>query len=170
MGFSVRIAPGLRVRASSRGLRASVGPRAARLHVGSGRTGFSTGAGPVGYYTSLGGGSKSSTGRASSQLAMAEKAGQVQQLAEILSGVLKLHEAEFPPAHPPRAASAVRPAEASLYEKHLERAMHGVGRLQFSARKIAKETARQAAHQEADEIYARAQARQVEEQLLLDNW
>ena len=43
MGFSVKIAPGVRVRASSRGIRTSIGPRAARLHVGGGRTGFSTG-------------------------------------------------------------------------------------------------------------------------------
>src|SRR3954470_5593246 len=55
MGFSIKIAPGVRVRASSRGVRTSIGPRAARLHVGGGRTGFSTGVGPVGYYTSVGG-------------------------------------------------------------------------------------------------------------------
>jgi hypothetical protein len=52
MGFSVKIAPGVRVRASSRGVRTSIGPRAARVHVGGGRTGFSTGLGPVSLYTS----------------------------------------------------------------------------------------------------------------------
>src|SRR3954454_19466708 len=61
MGFSIKIAPGVRVRASSRGVRTSIGPRAARLHVGAGRTGFSTGLGPVGYYTSLGGSGRRST-------------------------------------------------------------------------------------------------------------
>jgi len=58
MGFSVKIAPGVRVRASSRGIRTSIGPRAARLHVGGGRTGISTGFGPVGYYARLGGGGR----------------------------------------------------------------------------------------------------------------
>jgi len=54
MGFSVKIAPGVRVRASSRGVRTSIGPRVARVHVGAGRTGLSTGAGPVGLYTAVG--------------------------------------------------------------------------------------------------------------------
>ena len=45
MSFSVKIAPGVRVRASSRGVRTSIGPRVARVHVGAGRTGISTGAG-----------------------------------------------------------------------------------------------------------------------------
>ncbi|MEW1951983.1 DUF4236 domain-containing protein [Terrabacter sp. NPDC080008] len=55
LGVSFRIAPGVRVRASSRGIRASVGPRAARAHVGAGRTRISTGAGPVTLSTTLGG-------------------------------------------------------------------------------------------------------------------
>ena len=38
MGMSVRLAPGVRVRVSSRGVRTSVGPRVARLHVGGGAT------------------------------------------------------------------------------------------------------------------------------------
>ncbi len=64
MGFSVRLAPGVRVRMSSRGVRTSLGPRIARVHVGAGRPGISTGVGPFGYYTSLGGssGSRSSGG------------------------------------------------------------------------------------------------------------
>ena len=46
MGFSVKIAPGVRVRASSRGVRTSIGPRVARVHVGAGRTGFPPERGP----------------------------------------------------------------------------------------------------------------------------
>jgi hypothetical protein len=54
MGFSIKIAPGVRVRASRRGIRPSVGPRIARVHVGAGRAGMSTGASPVGLYAALG--------------------------------------------------------------------------------------------------------------------
>jgi hypothetical protein len=57
MAFSVKLAPGVRVGASSRGVRTSLGPRAARVHVGAGRTGFSTGAGPVSYATTVARGS-----------------------------------------------------------------------------------------------------------------
>lgn len=46
-GFNVKLAPGVRVRASSKGLRTSVGPRAARVHVGGGRTAISSGVGPL---------------------------------------------------------------------------------------------------------------------------
>jgi hypothetical protein len=45
-GISIKLAPGVRVRASTRGVRASVGPRAARVHVGGGRTTVSSGVGP----------------------------------------------------------------------------------------------------------------------------
>jgi len=37
MGFSVRVAPGVRVRASSRGLRTSLGSGRTKVHVGAGR-------------------------------------------------------------------------------------------------------------------------------------
>jgi hypothetical protein len=89
MGFSFKVAPGVRIRASSRGVRTSVGPRAARVHFGSGRTGISTGAGPVSFYSSLGGsrGGSRSGGQPPSiasyqrQLAAAEKAEEAQRLA-----------------------------------------------------------------------------------------
>lgn len=52
MGFSVRMAPSVRVRVSSSGVRTSVGSRAARVHIGGGAPAFSSGAGPVTYSTS----------------------------------------------------------------------------------------------------------------------
>ena len=42
IGFSVRIMPGVRISASTRGIRAGLGPRAARLNVGSGGTSISS--------------------------------------------------------------------------------------------------------------------------------
>lgn len=53
MGFSIRVMPGVRVSASSRGVRTSIGPRIARVHVGAGSVGFSTGFGPIGYSQSM---------------------------------------------------------------------------------------------------------------------
>jgi hypothetical protein len=52
---SIKLAPGVRVRASSRGVRASVGPRIARVHTGAGRTTLSSGIGPFTSSTSVGG-------------------------------------------------------------------------------------------------------------------
>ena len=54
MGFSLKLAPGVRVRVSSHGVRAGIGPRVARVHVGTGRTGFSSGLGPLSVYAGAG--------------------------------------------------------------------------------------------------------------------
>src|SRR6476646_9925513 len=95
MGFSVKLAPGVRVRASSRGVRTSLGPRAARVHVGGGRTGFSTGVGPVTYYTSGGSqrrrsssGPRAGTATANRQLAAAARAAEKQDHAQALNDAL----------------------------------------------------------------------------------
>src|SRR5690348_3121219 len=98
MGFSIRVAPGVRVRASSRGIRTSIGPRAARLHVGAGSPGISTGVGPVGFYQSLGGG-RSRAPRASASAAgrsLAEaKAGLAEELSRAIAEVQGLHRQTF---------------------------------------------------------------------------
>jgi hypothetical protein len=112
MGFSVRLAPGVRVRASSRGVRTSLGPRVARVHVGAGRTGFSTGVGPVGYYTGLSGSTRrrsTGTATANRQLAAAarteaklEKLAEAERLIQAFDDILDLHREEFSPASPPK--------------------------------------------------------------------
>src|SRR3954471_149942 len=113
MGFSFKVAPGVRIRASSRGVRTSIGPRIARVHVGGGRTGISTGAGPVSFYSSLSGGSRrrsSSSGAgqrtvAPSQRAVAQAAKQAaaQQLQAALQEILNLHRQDFETSTPPQA-------------------------------------------------------------------
>lgn len=66
MGMSFKVAPGVRIRASSRGISAGVGPRAARVHVGTRGVGVSTGAGPFSAYSHVGGGRTSGGGRRAS--------------------------------------------------------------------------------------------------------
>lgn len=113
MGFSFKVAPGVRVRASSRGIRTSVGPRAARVHFGSGRTALSTGAGPVTFYTRVGSGPRRSPSVSSYQRQQAAyarqqakeaKAQQARELAAAFQSILGLHREEFPPAAPAAAA------------------------------------------------------------------
>lgn len=60
-GMSLKIAPGVRIRASGSGIRASVGPRAARIHAGAGRTAFSTGFGPLSASSSTANGRRSTS-------------------------------------------------------------------------------------------------------------
>jgi hypothetical protein len=134
VGFSFKVAPGVRVRASSRGIRTSLGPRAARLHVGGGRTGISTGAGPVSFYTSLSGSRRRTTSASrgarahSSQraLAQAAKLEQAQQLKDALNEILNLHRQDFPGAVPPAAPPPPPVAAKTIIRTHRaegERAM-----------------------------------------------
>lgn len=134
MGFSVRMAPGVRVRVSSRGVRTSLGPRVARVHVGAGRPGLSTGVGPVGYYTSLGSSRRrTSTGgdtlAASRQLAAANgstaaelKAEEGRRLNDALAAILNVHRAEFRPAERPVAPEPPPIDVAAIRREHVKSA------------------------------------------------
>ncbi|MGP0022296.1 MAG: DUF4236 domain-containing protein [Streptosporangiaceae bacterium] len=136
MGFSVKIAPGVRVRASSRGVRTSIGPRAARVHVGAGRTGFSTGVGPVGFYTAAGKTRRRTTasrGRSPSvaqlqrQAAAAQKAQEAERLAAAIRDILNVHRQEFPPVQRPLAPPPVLPDEKKTRAQHEHAAVKGIG-------------------------------------------
>ncbi|MEU0886169.1 DUF4236 domain-containing protein [Lentzea sp. NPDC005914] len=178
MGFSVKIAPGVRIRASSRGIRTSVGPRAARLHVGGGRTGFSSGVGPVGFYTSLsgtrqrsGGTTRRSTvGTSQRTLAQAAKAEFAEQLRTALLSILNLHRQDFPPATRPIAPAPTPVAADEVRRKHQKHALAGIGLFQRTARREAKARAEAAAAAEIQELSARRSAEQAQHQSDLDQW
>lgn len=95
VGFSFKVAPGVRIRASSRGVRTSIGLRAGRRGCmsGGGRVGFSPGVGPVGYYTSLSGPRRGggSCRRVAAGTRASRKQDQAQQLRQALSDLLNLH-------------------------------------------------------------------------------
>jgi hypothetical protein len=181
MGFSVKIAPGVRVRASSRGIRTSIGPRAARLHVGGGRTGFSTGVGPVGYYMSLGGGGgrrpaarRPSAGSYQRQLtvspAAAAKTEEVQRLARLFQALLNIHREVFSPAQPPVAPPPPMPDPDAIRAHHRKAALAGIGWFKRRERAAAEEWANRAADAEMQARWADAQRMQAEYQADLDAW
>jgi hypothetical protein len=180
MGFSIRLAPGVRVRASSRGIRTSVGPRAARIHVGGGRTGFSTGVGPVGYYTSVGGSrrrSRSSTGSVNRQLAASarqqaavDKAGQAQQLAEALQAITEIHREEFPLATRPVAPPPPAPNAEEIRARYREEAKSSTSFFARGARKAALAAADQAATAEVAAMVEQGRVEQARYQAELDRW
>lgn len=112
MGFYFRLAPGVRLRVTSRGVRTSVGPRLARLHFGAGGTGISTGAGPVSYYAgfshrrpsaTLGRGSAGLVTAASGPNAGEAKRAEAARLDADFRSILTLNEVTFPPARRPMA-------------------------------------------------------------------
>ena len=180
MGLSVgfKIAPGVRVRASSRGMRTSIGPRAARVHVGAGRTRVSSGAGPITMSTAVGGSprrtvprSSGSSSRASgrsagprqptvaqlqAQARAAERAQQVADVAAVERALTTLHRAEFPessrqvlPVPPQPDPASVESVRRELYQG----ATAGVSVWKRALRRQAKTWARQQAPSEAQRRY-----------------
>ena len=192
MGFSFKLAPGIRIRASSRGLRASVGPRAARVHFGSGRTGVSSGFGPVGFYTALGGGRRGGSrstaggrprGVASYQRQLAQstasygalpaesaKTQEARRLNELISKVLNLHREHFHPAQRPVAPAPAPPDRSVIYQATLTQTMAGVGLFNFSRRKQARQQAVALTDKAVSAERQRRVAEQQHYQRQLDDW
>lgn len=160
MGFYFKLAPGVRVRASSRGLRASVGPRAARVHFGAGGTGVSTGVGPVSVYRSTGAGrrryggaglTQTSGAAYERQLRQAEKLERARDLLEAFEHIMNIHRQEFTPASAP-FLSVPEPVDEKAIRHQRERdAVHDLSVFQWSARAAAKQQAAQLAEQEIKE-------------------
>lgn len=181
MGFSVKLAPGVRVRSSSRGVRTSIGPRAARVHVGGGRAGFSTGIGPVSYYTSVGstkrsggigrstGGSRAAaTGATSRQLEQAVQLDKAQEIASILSNILVIHRADFDPAERPMAALEAQGDRDQFIRAHERQAVDGIGIFHRAERKQAMLRARVEAEEQLEQHRQALEAERADRQVALD--
>jgi hypothetical protein len=177
MGFSFKVAPGIRVRASSRGVRTSIGPRVARVHVGGGRTGFSTGVGPVSYYTSVGGSRPRNTAgsrpRAAAQprrtgagltANQASRLHAAQQLESALQGIYNLHRHEFAPMQRPTAPPA-EPVDVEAIRRDLRtQNLTGVKLLARAERKAARAEADRA----ADALAARRREEREQQRTEID--
>ena len=177
MGFSFKVAPGVRIRASNRGLRASVGPRAARVHVGAGLPGISTGVGPVTLYQSMGGGrgrrastgpSRTSIAAYERQMRQAQKAEQARELVAAFQHILTLHQQEFVPASPPLAPEAEQVDEFAIRQRHEREALQGIGMFHRSARAAARQHATAAADHEIQQDTAKRQRDRASLQRQLD--
>ena len=174
MGFSVRVSPGVRVRASSRGVRASIGPRAARFHVGAGGAGFSTGVGPVTYSTSLGSPGRRNghgTAVANRELAALGNDGPEQSYVdpvEVLRKIIYLPETEFVPASRPIAPAPPAVHPNRILEQHVARAKASTSVFRRAAREEAIQEARKQAEVEIAETTARQEADRTAQQAALD--
>ena len=183
MGVYFRVAPGVRVRLSSRGVRTSLGPRAARVHVGGGyRPGVSTGAGPVTLYHGIGG-SKRRRPRTSStshrvpqatpatyhrQVQAAAKAGQAQQIQAALLEIGNLHRHAPPPVTEPAAGPPAPVDEKAIRDRHNAQARQGIHFWQRELRKAALAQASTAASAEITAARAAAAQEQANHQAELD--
>ena len=134
MGMSFKVAPGVRIRASSRGISAGVGPRAARVHVGTRGVGVSSGVGPFSTYSHLSGGSgraarsrprsvgptKAAIAAAERDVRTAERETDIERVAALERQLVSVHAESFPAAErtvlPPPDPVDPDPIEAELSE------------------------------------------------------
>ncbi|RKR90282.1 uncharacterized protein DUF4236 [Micromonospora pisi] len=190
MGFSFKIAPGVRIRTSKRGIRTSIGPRAARVHIGAGKTRFSTGVGPVGYVTSGGTGNGKSKGKSvqrgksatpsvrqrptrptGSGSGTAENNGRVRiarQIDRQIHKITSVHRGSVPEAVRPIAVPARRPARLPIYLRARRQELDGVRPWQRQARAAAVRRARELADVQVAQVFAEREQAQAEEQQRLD--
>lgn len=158
LGVSFRVAPGVRLRASTRGVRASVGPRAARVPVGSGRTRIATGVGPVTASSGMGRGrsapvrstpTRVTEGQMQAQARAADRAAQVRAIADIEAELTALHLEQFPT--PTRRVVPVpsSPSPQAVAKELYRDAVAHVPFWKFVARKAARAQAEHAAGREA---------------------
>ena len=163
--FSVRLAPGVRISASSRGLRAHVGPRGARLHVGGGGTGVSTGTGPFTYYQSVSGrrprGGNYYAGPTRQQIASAEKQRQAQLVDQALQRIGSIHRQTFGAPVKPTAPFPTLPPYQQLIEAYERQELKNVKWTDRAARKAAKARAREYADAYAMELQRKARDEQT---------
>ena len=181
MSFSVKLAPGVRIRASSRGVRTSIGPRAARVHVGSGRTGFSSGVGPFSVYTSVGG-KRRPTAR-SSRPSPAPLQRQAAATRRTQAEADKARGSRVSPRSSMRSSTCTdtnsRPSSGPSLRCHrcrmptrfatgMKNALHGIGVFHRAGRTAAKQYAAAAAQAELNNLWQRAQTEQARAQAELD--
>lgn len=162
------MAPGVRVRVSSRGVRTSIGPRAARVHLGAGAPGFSTGVGPVSYYTSLGVGRRSTSGAVTRSVAASSRAEAAEQLVEVYSRIADLHKQEFPAVQRPLAPPPPAVLVEEIQKRHRKEAVKGISIFSFARRREARARAEHSALHEIAERHAQNAREQAEYQARID--
>jgi hypothetical protein len=123
------------------------------MHVGGGRTGVSTGAGPFTLYSGLGAPERRRASPSSASgltPAQAEKARQVEEVADAWDELARLHRVRFPEAtHPGAVPADPVPMFGVLLRAAERRLLKGVGRFDRAARDQARARARVEAEQHA---------------------
>jgi hypothetical protein len=164
--LSLKVAPGVRLSASSRGLRGHLGPRFARLHVGGGRTGVSTGAGPLTVYEPLSGSTRKSTqGMTPKQV---ERLRQVEAAARPFTQLENLHRQEFSEPVREVVAAAKLPKFAKLVAAAEKQTLRGVSPFQRDVRKARKADAHLRAERWAMDLMTIAETERQSRQAEID--
>jgi len=178
IGFNVRIMPGVRLSASTRGIRAGFGPRIARVNVGTRGVGVSTGAGPFYASTRLSPRRKAGRRTATPSLAAyqrevrrAQRQQEIAEAAKLEQRLVSVHLEDFPRAHPPRAAPPDSVDGAAIHKVLRKQALSGISWFKWSERRAAKLTAAEQAEREIEsKRRERTDAQAAEQARLNADW
>jgi hypothetical protein len=171
VGFSMKIAPGVRVRASSRGVGASVGPFSAWTNTSSGRR-RRTANDSLLLMTleALERRNLERQRRIAEQQYMQQLA-ELEELRELENAMLRLteqHLDDFPAGDRPVAPDPEPVDDSAVKAQHLERAMSGLSLFALKARRDAREEGFRAAEAEIAAERDRRQRERVEQQVAFD--
>lgn len=180
-GLSFRVAPGVRIRASSRGVRASLGPRAARVHLGAGRTAISSGAGPLTVFTTVGGSAARRGGGGQSRASLdalqrrsaaaAAREDEIRAVMAIEHSLVTLHHEEFAVATRPVVPQPASPDVDALIEVRKQQALQGVSFFDRDARRQASQWAQDTGRRDAEQQWQQSLALHAEQQqALTEHW
>lgn len=175
IGFNLRIMPGLRISASTRGIRAGFGPRIARMNVGSGGLGVSTGVGP--FYASTGVGRRRSHGSTlqrslkayERELRKAQREQEIALVAQLEQQLVSVHLEEFLLAQPQRAPAPTPVDRSEMLKDFRKQALQDISWFNRSERRTAKHEASQQAERAIQAEERRRAEAWVEEQARLDS-
>lgn len=146
---SFKVAPGVRISASSRGLRTSVGNSRARVSVGGGRT--YTSASIAGVRVSQYHSSASRPARPRVSASQLERETQAEEIAQIERALTTLHLEDFPHSKPPQLPSPTPVDVQALVTRRRKESVSGIGFFKRAARRAAQERAERDARHEAQQ-------------------
>src|SRR6266511_1318928 len=128
MRYSIRVAPRVRLRPSSRGIGVSLGKGRNWLFLGPTGAGATTSVGPVRFYQWHGGSraKRPSLSQYERQQRASQQAQDLQALAARVQHMLSMHRQEFSPAQPPVAPPGEPVEEQEIERRCLERDLAGI--------------------------------------------
>lgn len=173
MKYSIRVAPGLRLRPSSRGIGISIGKGRNWFFVGPSGVGATTSVGPLRFYQWYGQSrsKRPSLSQYQRQQQAARRTEELQALAARIEHMVSLHRQEFAAVKPPVAPPAEPVDERAIERRCLKRARAGIPWFKRKDRKAAKERARaEAASEIAEERRRREEQRARLQRELDEHW
>jgi hypothetical protein len=166
--FSLKLAPGVQIRASRDGLQTNRGPRTPHVYVGQQFANPAIAAAPLTFYTPSRARREHPSYLVPQLPPTAGKAQQAQALASAMQGIRSLHHREFPLVQRLVVPYPPRPDHAAILQRRMNDALAGVSVFRRSTRKAAQAAAVLATRMECSELEAAGHAQYVAVQQEID--